>query len=111
MDFEDEFPVFENVLGNFSESFADGTAELLLCYNPEKQEDVLKMNTVIERLNRIDNEQLLINVCGITPFDEEKVMDCADMYVTNRAATTMLRVALADRYGVKIVSGVDIPIF
>lgn len=111
MDFADEFPLFEHVLGQFAESYADGTAELLLCYNIENQEDVLKMEDVVNRLNQIENEKLLINVCGITPADDEKVMDCADMYVTNRDGATLSRVALADRYGVKVVSGVDIPIF
>jgi virginiamycin A acetyltransferase len=111
MDFTDGFLLHDYVIGQFVNAYADGTAELLLCYNLENQDDVLAMEKVINHLNQIENERLLINVCGITPFDEEKVMGCADMYVTNRNRATLSRVSLADKYGVKIVSGVDIPVF
>jgi hypothetical protein len=45
------------------------------------------------------------------PEDEEQIISEADMYVTNRNEKTLSRVALADRYNVSVISGVDIPVF
>ena len=53
----------------------------------------------------------LVNVCGILSEDEEKVIQEADGYITNRDAAVLARAALADRYGVPVISGVDIPLF
>lgn len=38
-------------------------------------------------------------------------MSEADYYITNRDCRTLGRAAYADRYHVKILSGVDIPLF
>jgi virginiamycin A acetyltransferase len=111
MDFDDEFPVYENVLKQFAEKYSDGSAELLLCYNSESREDVEKMEGIINRLEGDGNDRLLVNVCGISSGYDEKVISEADYYVTNRDAQTLSRVTMADRYGVGVLSGVDIPLF
>ena len=53
----------------------------------------------------------MINVYGISQGQEEQIISETDYYITNRDYRTLTRVAYADKYGVQIVSGVDIPIF
>jgi hypothetical protein len=69
------------------------------------------MRGIVEPLEQYLNVPALINVCGISPEDEEKVISEADLYLTNRDISTMSRIALCDRYHVGVASGVDIPLF
>jgi virginiamycin A acetyltransferase len=111
MDFGDDFPMHQGIISSFAQRYNAMDAELLLCYNTENQEENDKMAGVLEFLKEYDDPNVLINVCGITPQDEEKIMSEADIYITNRDGRTLSRVTLADRYSVKSLSGVDIPLF
>jgi virginiamycin A acetyltransferase len=111
MDFDDEFPVYGHVLREFISKYKAGGAELLLCYNVERQGYFDKMEGVVNQLQGNDYDNTLINVCGITAGDEEKVISETDYYVTNRDGKTLSRVSLADKYEVRVVSGVDVPLF
>lgn len=112
MDFEDAYSVFTgNLLSAFISRYSDQGAELLLCYNAENEEEAFKMDSIARILEEAGNIAALINLCGIVSEDEEKVISEADVYITNRDARTLLRVAWADHYGVPVLSGVDIPLF
>jgi virginiamycin A acetyltransferase len=111
MDFADDFPVHTNVLKSFMKKYNALDAELLLCYNVQNKEETEQMDAIIELLQQYDDVQALINIYGMLPEDEEQIISEADMYVTNRNEKTLSRVALADRYNVSVISGVDIPVF
>jgi virginiamycin A acetyltransferase len=112
MDFTDDYPVHTHVISSFIETYHQSEAELLLCYNAEKQKDADAMQGIVEALEKyMQHIPALINVCGISPEDEEKVISEADLYLTNRDLLTLPRVALCDRYHVGVASGVDIPLF
>lgn len=111
MDFDDEFPVYIKVVASFLESFPNAGAELLLCYDATSEQNVEKMQELIEIMEKYQNINALINVYGISQGQEEQIISEADYYITNRDYRTLTRVAYADRYGVQIVSGVDIPVF
>lgn len=111
MDFDDEFPVYVKVIASFLESFPNAEAELLLCYDATSEQNVEKMQEVIEIIQKYPDINALINVYGISQGQEEQIISETDYYITNRDYRTLTRVAYADKYGVQIVSGVDIPVF
>lgn len=112
MDFEDVYSIFTgNLLPAFINRYFDAGAELLLCYNGQNLEEMNRMESMAQVLKKAGNVQALINICDIAPEQEEMVISEADVLITNRHARTLFRVALADRYGIPVISGVDIPLF
>ncbi len=111
MDFEDEYPVYPGVISAFLNYYSDMDAELLLCYDFDDGNARMKMEKCVEELQKHQEFEALINIYGISDEDEEKIISEADVYVTNRDIKTMSRVAFSDHYCVKIVSGVDMPVF
>jgi virginiamycin A acetyltransferase len=111
MDFDDEFPVYIGVVSEFLDKYRAMDAELLLCFEKEDINSVNRMEDIVNYLQNLTDVQALVNVFGMTDDETEKIISEADMFVTNRDYRTLSRVAFADRYGVKVISGVDIPIF
>lgn len=111
MDFDDEFPVYVKVVASFLENFPNAGAELLLCYDATSEQNVEKMQEIIEIIQKYPDINALINFYGISQEQEEQIISEVDYYITNRDYRTLTRVAYADKYGVQIVSGVDIPVF
>lgn len=112
MDTDDDYPVWGYVIDNFIQKFNKGDAELLLCYNANKEKDVETMQNLLEVLGQYEDVNVLINVCGLeSEEDEEKILCEADYYITNRDIRTLQRVGVADKYEVTVLSGVDIPLF
>ena len=111
MDFDDDYPVYKHVITSFLREYPNAEAELVLCYNTQSEEDMQKMQELISILEKQTCMNALVNVYGISVSDEEGIMSEADYYITNRDCRTLGRAAYADRYYVKILSGVDIPLF
>lgn len=111
MDFEDEYPLYPNVLAAFLEKFPNMEAELLLCYEASKEENVAKMEGVSALLSKLKSVRAAVNIKGYQFGEEEQIISEADFLITNRDGGTLFRVALADRYRVPVLSGVDIPLF
>lgn len=111
MDLEDEYPVYTNVVSNFIKTYHNLDAELLLCYDAKNSNAQMQMNHIIEILRRYEDVNAAINIFGFDMDEEEKIISEADVFITNRDGTTLRRVEYADRYGVDIISGVDIPVF
>lgn len=111
MDFDDDYPVYKHVITSFLREYPNAEAELVLCYNAQSEEDTQKMQELISILEKQTCMNALVNVYGISVSDEEGIMSEADYYITNRDCRTLGRAAYADRYQVKILSGVDIPLF
>ena len=111
MDFDDEYPVYKNVITSFLKQYPEAEAELVLCYNAQSEKETLKMQEIIAILEKQTRVNALVNMYGITTAEEENIISEADYFITNRDSRTLERVAYADRYRVRIVSGVDIPLF
>lgn len=111
MDFDDDYPVYPKVIADFLERFCSMDAELLLCYDAHDQESCNRMNDIVELMEKHDEIQALVNIYGISDEDEEKIISESDFLITNRDCRTLERVECADRYGVSVLSGVDIPLF
>lgn len=111
LDSDDDYPVWIRVIKEFIENFHNAEAELVFCYDLNNQLDIQMMESIITTLGRYENINALINIYGIETDDEEKVMSEVDYYITNRDIRTLRRAAFADKYDVRILSGVDIPLF
>lgn len=112
MDFEDEYPVYTNVITNFIKTYYNMDAELLLCYDNRNINEQMQMKRMIEILQRYEHVNAAINIFGFSSDEEqEKIISEADVYITNRDCRTMKCVEYADWYQVEVVSGVDIPLF
>lgn len=112
IDFIDEFPIYGHVIKSFIEKYYDGSVELLLCYYIS-EENIEKINQIVAVLNSYgDTLDVKISVYGYyQEEEEEQIISESDVFITNRDLKTMTRVELADRYHVKVVSGVDVPLF
>ena len=111
MDFDDPCPVYNNVIASYLKEFRNGEAELVLCYKGDSEYESQMMNGICDCLNNAALNKCCINVCGIATEDEEKLISEVDYLVTNRADNNLRRVDYANIYGVKHISGVDIPLF
>lgn len=111
MDFDDDYPVYPGVIAAFLKRFDCMNAELLLCYNANETESCNKIKNIVDLMERHEEIQALVNIYGISDEDEEQVVSESDILITNRDGRTLERVEYADRYGVSVLSGVDIPVF
>lgn len=112
MDFDDEYPVYTNVITNFIKKYHNMDAELLLCYDVRNINAQMQMKHMVEILQQYENINTVINIFGFgSDEEEEKIISEADIYITNRDCMTMKRVEYADWYHVDVISGVDIPVF
>lgn len=112
MDFEDEIPLYSNVISEFLEKYPRGEAELLLCYRMDKPSQIEKIEEVIKVLDKYNETEALINIHGITNEEEEEaMMSESDIYITNRETSTLRRLEYADKYRVSVRSASDFPIF
>lgn len=112
MDFDDDYPVYTNVITSFMKTYHNMDAELLLCYDARSRNTEMQMKRMIEILQQYENVNALINVYGFVSEDEEeKIISESDIFITNRDNATLKRVEYADWYQVEVLSGVDIPMF
>lgn len=116
LDLNEPFSISEKVIKEFTDTFKNNKNHMLLIYIDE---DYFNINReVVLQLSDNINEMILSEnaLCNITICidKEEKVKDLfayADYYITNRSKNTVYYSCLADNNKVKIISGVDIPIF
>lgn len=109
LDEGDNYPIFPHVLRNFTGAFQPNEAELVVCY----RDDLEKHSEYVEKLINMTEAQreVCINLCCINKEDEERIMSEADYFIPNRDVCVMKRVGLAQKYNVKVISGVDYPLF
>lgn len=110
MDSISPFLRYQKIVKEFCEKF-HGQAELILCYYPIREKEALMIEEFLDTLNQMPQEDVLISICGIDEEDDEKVISEVDYFVTNLSVENVMRVNYANQYQVKIVSGVDVPVF
>lgn len=112
MDFEDNYPIYNQIINSFLNSYLYKNTRLYLCYNLNNIENKNKMEiiaNIIAKDSRLENK---ISYVGIEDYkEEEDIISQSDILITNRESRTMHRIELADLYHVKVISGVDLPLF
>lgn len=109
-DFDEPYGVWKYVVLGFCESFSlRQDCGMILFVN--KSNNVQTYISQIEKLT--ENIEALCNlyVYAGESEEEETAFSHADYYITSRSPYTVRRTCLADRFGVPIISGADIPIF
>ncbi len=69
----------------------------------------MHINNILQKLNCQNNNTIVLHI-GDLP-NEKPLFKISDFYITSRAKETVLRTCYADEFGVKILSGVDRPVF
>lgn len=116
-DFDDSYPLVEHILRQFCSKFKHNEAELLLYV--DAAEDSLKdtvseqytkqLSSILANIGQSENINIKLLADHLT--DERPLFLISDYYITTRAKETITRTCYADMYQVKVISGVDKPIF
>ena len=104
----DAHPIYPNVLRSFRSKKPLPNEKLVLCYEAGTDEDV-RVKQVLENGYQDLTDNLLLLPVDFSQM--EAVMSEVDYYITNRKMQTVQWWDYATTYGVKMLSGVDIPVF
>lgn len=112
-DFTEPYSVWERVLKEFITKFKENDDYLLIAYINEEtnQELVDKFNVYTTKASTYNNVKCCINVFINTKENERAIFKSTDYFIANRSKDTVRHSCYADENNVKIISGVDFPIF
>ncbi len=108
MDFRnDAHPVYFNVLNSFRENSKDSGDMLILCYESGKGE-----KEMMDKLLLTDYADIAKNIIPVetTLEDVPTFFDQTDYFITNRKMETIRYWDYAISSGIKVLSGVDVPV-
>lgn len=109
-DFTDPYPVWIKVVKEFIEKFT-GSDDITLILRIEQDENFDRNITMVSELLHDNNNLPDILVLNDLVEDERSLFKDIDYFVTTRNINTIKYIEMADEFNVKILSGVDIPIF
>ena len=105
-----DLPVFCDIVEGFYNRFRGTDKMLSLYYHKEirqEQENAASVAPVIDELKGDCN----IRLCEISMAEDENAIAGSDYFILGRDAGNIERIGYALKYGVKILSGVDKPMF
>jgi virginiamycin A acetyltransferase len=111
----ENFSITEHVIKSYCERYNDSKEVVLFMYlkDDSNAEIIGNQIRIIERLlkkyNCENNDNIVLHIDNLP--NEKPLFKIADYYITTRAKETVLRTCYADAFGVKVLSGVDRPIF
>jgi len=108
MDLTDSVPTYPHVIEGFINNFLFADAELRIYY-PDSDTDAAKL--AVEHIKLLSESNVDIRFEKISTCNEKTVISEADYYLPTRSTDEIRRVDHADRYGIKVLSAVDIPLF
>ncbi len=109
-DFNEQFPIWEKVLKSFCTTFTchdDVTLLIFIRKSSCTQSQLDSLRTTVNSYKESPN----VVVYSEDILDERRLFIQADYFVTTRNINTVRWTTYADEFNVKILSGVDIPIF
>ncbi|MEG6520888.1 CatB-related O-acetyltransferase [Desulfotomaculum sp. 1211_IL3151] len=117
-DLDASYSLTEYIIQEFCRRYGDtNEAELVmyLNYDDSVPNEVFirrymeEIDSIVVKLGQEKNENIVLLIDNLP--DERPLFQISDYYITTRAQETVRRTCYADMYGVKVVSGVDKPIF
>lgn len=111
LDSEDEYPLHEKIIREFIRKFNHYDAELMIAYNINNMKEIDQIDHLFEELKKYDYISCIINFYGVDLCEQYKLFQKAGYYITNRSCHNIERTCFADLYRIKIISGVDLPVF
>ncbi len=109
-DFNEPYGVWKRVISGFFRSFSDDDSAGMIIFL-EPRFDTPQFREKAEALINGADKKRRMFFCSGDDGDEAAVFSHADYYITSRSLRTVRRSCLADRYGVSVISGTDIPVF
>lgn len=115
-DFFDAYCIWKRVISEFIAKFKNSSDHLLILYIDKRYEDNDKK--LVNMINEYAHESLnsVSAMCKIKIFintkkNEKAIFKYVDYYIASRNKDTILHSCYADENNVKVISGVDVPIF
>lgn len=109
-DFNDPYPIYEKVIGEFSTHFTDKDVKMLIYIKQDENQGENK-SKIYNVLEKYSGSNRIVNIYGERTEDEKSLFKAVDYYVSTREKDNLQRMCFADLYNVKCISGVDIPVF
>lgn len=105
-DSNEKFSTYEQVIKGFVDYYKNDENVRLIIYTYQEQED-----NIIKLLEQLDGKCEIFLYYQIEELDETAVFKYGDYYITNRTDKVVYHSCYADVFGLKTISGVDIPLF
>lgn len=116
-DFDDPYPIWKKVIKEYLATFTSKDPiilSLLLSdegYSTELAHVEKFISSIKEKLEAPQGEYAEISLITSSPELNENFFADTDFFIANRSSSTMDCIQLCEDYAVKLLSGVDIPIF
>lgn len=110
-DTDQAYPTYPKVLRSFAEREYGNDVELLIALKTGDSFD-MDLKSIEATLSTLENYNCCVNLYAYDPQEDGRpLMAAADAYITSRSTETVQRMDMAEYYGVKMISGVDLPMF
>jgi virginiamycin A acetyltransferase len=109
-DFNTDFSIWERVVQEYCKTYGNDQNTTFTYYLDENEHTDAAITALVEILSNFGSFNSNI-VVQVGQYNEEKMIANASHYITSRAHDSVRRSCIADKYGVKIVSGFDVPMF
>lgn len=110
LDFEEPYSIWKKVVLDFCEKFKEDKDKGIILFLKNDINIIDNYNKIEKLVENIDAKCDIFVHCGEID-DVHSIFSYADYYITNRSKDTVYHSCLADLNGLKLISGVDIPIF
>ena len=110
IDTDSDYPTYGNVLESFITKYTSNGPMFVLCYDRNKEKDVEAINGLLPILSTLEG-RIDIKVVSTDPEDEPSVISHSDSLILGRDTANIRRISYAFKYGVDLISGVNIPMF
>ena len=111
LDLNAPYPVYKRMIEEFVKKYHNTDKELMLVGKKEDPEYQKLFPGFMRFLDKFAEYDTYINIYDEAIQDDTEALYTADYYITNRDAANIRRMCKAEVYGVKVISGVDMPIF
>ncbi|MCR5507638.1 MAG: CatB-related O-acetyltransferase [Lachnospiraceae bacterium] len=110
IDMESPYPVFCDVIEQFSNKYCDRSANLAVCYYKDSENDLMTMDAISDLIDELRGKAN-IYPAGIGSGDDEQVICHSNGLILGRDIKNIQRISFALKYGIKLISGVNRPIY
>lgn len=109
IDASTDYSTFGNVIEEYAFKLADKNTVLNLVYNENLETDKRLLPYLISQIDELKCNS--ISLIGIGISEDREMIRKSDYFVLGRDVDNIERISHAMRYGVRMISGVNIPIF
>ncbi len=112
-DLNDPYPIWQKVVKEFDAKYNDEEAILILRIDSDEKKQKKFIGEFDALISRENMKKICSKIVVITEnikFEQE-IFENVSHYVSTRSEENMMRIQYADKCAVKIISGVDIPVF